>query len=97
MNYTISSCLVKSQEFTSYPNGNLTAVGTVNYFTNQNADKYNPVKLVNIKVTNQNGIAFFERSNETNVNYLRATAKALLEIADNAEKANDRMLEINKV
>jgi hypothetical protein len=98
MNYTINTCLLKSQEFKSYPNGNLTTLGTVNYFTNKNADSnYNPIKVSNISARNENGVAFFERKEDTSIETLRAIAKGLLEIADHAEKAHARMEELNKI
>ena len=96
MDYTISSCFVKSDEHTSHPNGELTARGFVNFFNNRSPDRYNPVKVEKIDITNSNGVSFFKRDTEISVSALRAIAAGLIEIADKAEKANLRMKELNK-
>lgn len=97
MNYTINTCLVSSQEFKAFPNGNLTTKGIVNYFNNRNAGEHNPVKVSDITVFNDNGVVFFKRDENTSVEAIRAIAKGLIEIADNAEKAQARMEELNAV
>lgn len=95
MNYTINTCLVQSQRFKSFPNGNLTTKGTVNYFINLRSNAYDPIKVSNISVANENDVKFFERKEETSVDTLRAIAKGLIEIANNAEEANARMKKLN--
>jgi hypothetical protein len=95
MDYTISSCFIQSSEHTSHPNGELTARGFVNFFDNRNSDRYNPVKLEKIDVTNSNGVSFFKRDTSISVSALRAIAASLIEIADKAEKANAHMKELN--
>jgi hypothetical protein len=96
MDFTINSCFIKSDEHVSHPNGELTARAFVNFFNNRSADRYNPVKIEKIDITNSNGISFFKRDNEISVSAIRAIAASLVEIADKAEKANARMVELNK-
>jgi hypothetical protein len=96
MDYTISSCFLKSAGHISHPNGELTAHGFVNYFNNRVSDRYNPVKVEKIDITNSNGVSFFKRDTGISVSALRAIAASLIEIADKAEKANARMAELNK-
>jgi hypothetical protein len=96
MDYTISSCFVKSDEHTSHPNGELTARGFVSYFDNKNIGKYDPVKVEKIEITNSNGVSFFKRDNSISVSALRAIAASLIDIAQKAEKASARMIEVNK-
>lgn len=94
MNFKIASCLVESGPVVSYPHGNLTTRGTVNHFDNKKIGTYDPVKVANISVRNENGIAFFE-SKELRVSALRAIAAGLIEIADKAELAAASMNELN--
>jgi len=96
MDYTINSCFIKSDEHASHPNGELTARAYVNYFNNRNSDRYNPVKIEKVDITNSNGVSFFKRDNEISVSAIRAIANSLLEVADKAEKAQIRMNELNK-
>jgi|DEB19_MinimDraft_3_1074340.scaffolds.fasta_scaffold187533_2 hypothetical protein len=96
MNYTISSCLVKSSANLSHPNGELTARASVNFFDNKNVGKYDPVKVKEILITNPNSVVFFKRDETISVSALRAIADGLIEIADAAEKAHARMAELNK-
>lgn len=96
MEFMINSCFIQSDEHSSHPNGELTARAYVNYFNNRNSDRYNPVKVEKIDVTNSNGISFFKRDNEISVSAIRAIADSLLEVADKAEKAHARMAELNK-
>ena len=96
MDFTINSCFIQSSEQLSHPNGELTARGFVNYFNNRCPDRYNPVKVEKIDITNSNGISFFKRDTEISVSTLRAIAASLVEIADKAEKAQARMAELNK-
>ncbi len=96
MDFTINSCFIQSSEQLSHPNGELTARGFVNFFNNRTTDRYNPVKVDKIDITNSNGISFFKRDTEISVSALRAIAASLVEIADKAEKAQARMAELNK-
>lgn len=95
INYTISTCLVSSVEHTAYPNGNLKTKGIVDYFSNHGSNRYDPVKVSDIIVTNDNGVIFFNRKENTSVDTIRSIAKGLLEIAANAELAHKRMVELN--
>jgi len=96
MDFTINSCFIQSDEHVSHPNGELTARAFVNFFNNRSTDRYNPVKVEKIDITNSNGISFFKRDNEISVSAIRAIAASLVEIADKAEKAQARMAELNK-
>ncbi len=91
----ISSCYIQSSGYESYPNGKLTASGSVDYFTNKiPMAESNPVKVRNISVENQNGAIFFTAS-ELGVYALRGIARGLFEIADKAEEAQKKLLELN--
>lgn len=95
---TIASCLVKSEPFLSDPNGALTAAGTVSYFINTNPyDEYTPTRISNVSVTNKNGVVFFgsERA-EYSASALRAIADALIELANRAEDAHTKLIELNQ-
>jgi len=96
MDYTINSCFIQSSAQLSHPNGELTARGFVNFFNNRSTDRYNPVKVDKIDITNSNGVSFFKRDTEISVSAIRAIAASLVEIADKAEKANAHMKELNK-
>lgn len=96
MNYTISSCLVKSSANLSHPNGELTTRAFVNFADNKNVGKYDPVKVEKIEITNPNGVSFFNRDASISVSALRAIAQGLIEIADAAEQAQVHMAELNK-
>lgn len=94
MSFKIASCLVESAPVLAYPHGELKTCGTVNHFANKNFNDYDPIKVANISVTNNNGVAFFE-SKELRVSALRAIAAGLIEIADKAELAAASMNELN--
>lgn len=96
MNHVISSCLVTSTPFNSHPNGELTGRANVSWFNNKNVNRYEPVKVDKIDITNPNGVSFFKRDSEISTSALRAIAGSLLEIAENAETARERMFELNK-
>lgn len=96
MSYTVSSCLVHSSPIDSHPNGELTTRGFVNFIDNKNVGKYDPVKVEKILVTNPNGVVFFNREASISVSALRAIADGLFEIAEAAELAHARMVELNK-
>lgn len=93
--FTLSHSTVVTEPFDSYPNGDLTARGTVNVFINRTSSDNNPVKVNNISVNNQNGVSFFSHT-ELSVSALRAIADSLRRLADESEKANDEMLKLIK-
>ena len=98
MSTTIASCIVKSQHHESFPNGNLVANGTVNYFNNTKPHTvYTETLITNVSVTNINGVKFFgEDRNEYSASALRAIASTLIEIADLAEDAHTKLIALNK-
>ena len=93
---TLSHSTVVSNPYPCRPNGSMTAKGVVNIFENRFADKYNPVKVNELKITNDNGVVFFESHKGLSVDTIRAISEALTEIADNAEKANNMMIALDK-
>lgn len=97
MNYTISSAFVRSDPQYSYPNGELTARGSVNYFNNSVPRSANtPTKVADISITNDNGVSFFKADRELSINTIRAIANALSEIADKAQEAHDDLIVVNQ-
>jgi hypothetical protein len=97
MNYTISSAFIKSDQHRSYPNGELIARGSVNYFNNTIPRSANtPTKVADISITNDNGISFFKADRELSVSTIRAIANALSEIADKAQEAHDDLIKVNE-
>ena len=97
MSHTINSCLVVSDPIHSFPNGKMTARGTVEYFSNKNFSKADPVKVKNVSVTNSNGVVFGQFREDISVETLRAIAEGLIDIADDAEAAMIRMEGLNKL
>ena len=93
---TLSHSTVVSKEYPSYPNGDMIGKGTVCLFDNKTPTKYDPVKVGEISVRNNNGVAFFERKEKLSVQTMRAIAAALIELADEAEKANEQMIKLSK-
>jgi hypothetical protein len=95
---TIASCLVKSVPHVSDPNGDLTATGTVNYFNNTNPiNQYTPTYISNVSVVNSNGVEFFgSEKAQYSASALRGIADALIELADNAEAAHTKLIELNQ-
>ena len=98
MSTTIASCLVKSEHHESFPNGNLVANGTVSYFHNTKPHSdYTQTLITNVSVTNINGVKFFGGDkDEYSASALRAIASTLIEIADLAENAHTKLIELNK-
>lgn len=98
MSITISSCLVKSEPCLSVPNGDLFASGTVNYFLNTKPySEHTQTLIKNVCVTDINGVKFFgEDKTEYSASALRAIAKAISELADRAETAHTKLIELNQ-
>lgn len=96
MNYTISSAFIKSDPHRSYPNGELIARGSVNYFDNTIPRSANtPTKVTDLTISNDNGINFFKSDRVLSISTIRAIANALSEIADKAQEAHDDLIEVN--
>ena len=96
MAITLSHSTVVSKVHRCYPNGEMIAKGTVSLFENNNPNRYDPVMVNDLSVRNSNGVAFFERKETFSVQSMRALAAALIEIADDAEKAAEKMRELAK-
>jgi hypothetical protein len=97
MNYTISSALVRSEPQFAYPNGEFTGRGTVNYFNNSDPrDKHSPAKVLDITISNENGVVFFKADRELSIHAIRAISNALSEIADKAIEAHDDLIKVNQ-
>ena len=94
---TIASCIVKSESHESYPNGTLVAKGIVNYFENPKLFcEYIPTRIRNVSVTNGNGVEFFGGEKvEYTASALLAIADALIELANRAEDAHTKLIELN--
>jgi hypothetical protein len=97
MSHTINSCLVVSDPVRSFPNGEMTARGNVEYFSNKGFSKADPVKVKDVSVTNSNGVIFGQFREAISVETLRAIAEGLIQIADDAEAAMIRMEGLNKL
>ena len=95
---TIASCLVKSEPFLSDPNGDLTAAGTVNYFLNTKPyGEHTPTYINKVSVVNSNGVEFFgSEKAQYSASALRAIANAINELADRAEAAHAKLIELNQ-
>ena len=95
---TIASCLVKSEPYGSFPNGTLSATGTVSYFLNTRPYCENIQTLITkVSVTNSNGVQFFgEDQTEYSASALRAIANAIIELAERAEAAHAKLIELNQ-
>ena len=96
MAITLSHSTVVSKAHPCRPNGEMIAKGTVSLFENGNPNHYDPVVVNDITVRNSNGITFFERKERLSVQSMRALAAALIEIADDAEKAAEQMRKLRK-
>ena len=96
---TIASCLVKSQPHDSDPNGALSATGTVNYFHNtKRPTQYTPTTISNVSVVNSNSVVFFgSEHTQYSASALRAIARAISELADRAEAAHTKLIELNNL
>jgi hypothetical protein len=91
----VSRSMVQSQAYQCRPNGTLIGKGTVSYFENKHADNvYNPIVVTNIFIDNENGVSFFQ-SPKLSVQSMRGVAKALMDMATEAEAAHKQLLEIN--
>ena len=87
--------MVQSQAYQCRPNGTLLGKGTVSYFDNKHSDpEYNPIVVTNIFIDNENGVSFFQ-SPKLSVQSMRGVARALLDMATEAEVAHKQLLEIN--
>jgi hypothetical protein len=96
MNYTISSASIKSDPHRSYPNGELIARGSVNYFENTAPRSPNtPTKVADLIIINYNGASFFKSDRVLSISTIRAIANALSEIADKAQEAHDDLIKVN--
>jgi hypothetical protein len=95
---TIASCLVKSDPHVSDPNGALSATGTVNYFNNTKPhNQYTPTYINKVSVVNSNGVEFFgSEKAQYSASALRAIANAINELADRAEAAHTKLIELNQ-
>jgi hypothetical protein len=98
MSIIISSCLVKSEHHESFPNGELVASGTVSYFLNTKPyNEYTQTLITKVSVTNINGVQFFgDDRTEYSASALRAIADALIELANRAEDAHTKLIELNQ-
>lgn len=98
MSITIASCLVKSELHGSFPNGDLVASGIVNHYDNTNSyNEYTQTLIKKVSVVNSNFVHFFGKDRtEYSASALRAIAYALIELADRAEEAHTKLIELNQ-
>ena len=95
MSHTINSCIVYSHAIPARPNGEMTTRGIVDFISNKGHNKYDPVKIKDVKFTNPNGVIFGEFRQEISVDTLRAIADGINQICNDAEAAMKRMTELN--
>ena len=98
MSITIASCIVKSELHESFPNGDLVAKGIVNHYDNTKPyNEYTQTLIKKVSVTNSNGVDFFGKDRtEYSASALRAIADALIELANRAEDAHTKLIELNQ-